>query len=101
MPEMSLTDHEEAFCLQHRTAYSIRYDSPLALSTGNLAYPRGGFLMSILAAKRRLLFSTIVLILASCLPVGAQEGRAFYTPPATDALHAVVAEHGMVVAQEK
>ena len=37
----------------------------------------------------------------SCLPAGAQEGRAFYAPPAADAVHAVVAEHGMVVAQEK
>ena len=57
--------------------------------------------MSMLAAERRLIFSTIILIFVSCLPAGAQEGRAFYAPPAADAVHAVVAEHGMVVAQEK
>jgi gamma-glutamyltranspeptidase/glutathione hydrolase len=34
-------------------------------------------------------------------PAAAQEHRALYTPPAADAVHAVVAEHGMVVAQEK
>jgi gamma-glutamyltranspeptidase/glutathione hydrolase len=57
--------------------------------------------MNFLATERRLTFSTIVLIFASCLSASAQEGRAFYTPPAADALHAVAAEHGMVVAQEK
>jgi gamma-glutamyltranspeptidase / glutathione hydrolase len=36
------------------------------------------------------------------VPAAAQEQRrGFYTPPASDAIHAVVAEHGMVVAQEK
>ena len=36
-----------------------------------------------------------------CLPAAAQERRGIYTPPALDAIHAVAAEHGMVVAQEK
>jgi gamma-glutamyltranspeptidase/glutathione hydrolase len=43
-----------------------------------------------------------MLLVACCLPAAAQEQRrGFYTPPAADAIHAVVAEHGMVVAQEK
>jgi gamma-glutamyltranspeptidase/glutathione hydrolase len=43
-----------------------------------------------------------MLVVACCLPAAAQEQRrGFYTPPAADAIHAVAAEHGMVVAQEK
>ncbi len=58
--------------------------------------------MALVATERLRIFAGIVLIVASCLPAGAQEqGRAFYTPPASDAVHAVVAEHGMVVAQER
>ena len=61
--------------------------------------------MTFLAVKRHRIFgifAIIALILASCLPATAQEQRrAFYTPPAADAVHAVAAEHGMVVAQEK
>jgi len=58
--------------------------------------------MALVAPERLRIFAGIVLIVASCLPAGAQEqGRAFYTPPASDAVHAVVAEHGMVVAQER
>ena len=61
--------------------------------------------MTFLAVKRHRIFgifAIIALILACCLPAAAQEQRrAFYTPPAADAVHAVAAEHGMVVAQEK
>jgi gamma-glutamyltranspeptidase/glutathione hydrolase len=58
--------------------------------------------MALVATERLRIFAGIVLIVASCLPAGAQDqGRAFYTPPASDAVHAVVAEHGMVVAQER
>ena len=58
--------------------------------------------MTFLAVKRHRIFAGIALILACCLPAAAQEQRrAFYTPPAADAVHAVAAEHGMVVAQEK
>ena len=58
--------------------------------------------MAFLAVKRHRIFALIALILACCLPAAAQEQRrAFYTPPAADAVHAVAAEHGMVVAQEK
>jgi gamma-glutamyltranspeptidase/glutathione hydrolase len=58
--------------------------------------------MALVATKRLRIFASSVLIVASLLPSRAQEqGRAFYTPPASDAVHAVVAEHGMVVAQER
>jgi gamma-glutamyltranspeptidase/glutathione hydrolase len=53
-------------------------------------------------AKRRAILATILLVVACCVPAVAQEQRrGYYTPPASDAIHAVVAEHGMVVAQEK
>src|SRR2546430_7502389 len=52
--------------------------------------------------ERRWILATILLVVAYCVPAAAQEQhRRFYTPPASDAIHAVVAEHGMVVAQEK
>src|SRR5436190_19374767 len=52
--------------------------------------------------QRRSILATILLVVAYCVPAGAQEQRRGpYTPPASDAIHAVVAEHGMVVAQEK
>ena len=52
--------------------------------------------------ERRWILATILLVVAYCVPAAAQEQRrGFYTPPAGDAIHAVVAEHGMVVAQEK
>src|SRR5712672_60998 len=58
--------------------------------------------MIFLAAKRCSIFAAIALFVACGMPAGAQEQRrGFYTPPATDASHAVAAEHGMVVAQEK
>jgi gamma-glutamyltranspeptidase/glutathione hydrolase len=58
--------------------------------------------MALVATGRLRIFAGIVLIVASWLPAGAQEqGRAFYTPPASDAVRAVAAEHGMVVAQER
>jgi gamma-glutamyltranspeptidase/glutathione hydrolase len=58
--------------------------------------------MIFLAAKRCSIFAAIALFVACGMPAGAQEQRrGFYTPPAADASHAVAAEHGMVVAQEK
>jgi len=55
-----------------------------------------------LTAQRRGMLAGIALVVALCVPAAAQErGRGAYTPPAADAIHAVVAEHGMVVAQEK
>ncbi len=48
------------------------------------------------------LFLGLVLAVACTLPTAAQERRGdSYTPPAADTIHPVVAEHGMVVAQEK
>ena len=44
---------------------------------------------------------TIALAALLIEPAVAQEQHPGYTPPAAGALHAVVAEHGMVVAQEK
>ena len=47
-------------------------------------------------------FAAIALVVALCVPAAAQEQRrGAYTPPAADTIHAVFAEHGMVVAQEK
>src|SRR5258705_2731288 len=102
MPEMSLTNHEEAFCLQHRKPYSIHAaTNPLRFRSPRLALTRG-FLMTFRAVKPPRIFAIVALILACSLPAGAQEQRrAFYTPPAADSIHAVAAEHGMVVAQEK
>jgi gamma-glutamyltranspeptidase/glutathione hydrolase len=67
-----------------------------------LTLSRGGILMVSFAAERRRIFASLVLVAACCAPAAAQEqGRASYAPPAPGAVHAVVAEHGMVVAQEK
>jgi gamma-glutamyltranspeptidase/glutathione hydrolase len=46
------------------------------------------------------LFAAIALVVTFCLPAAAQE-RHGYVPAAADTVHAVPAEHGMVVAQEK
>ena len=51
-------------------------------------------------AERRWIFAGLVLVVACCVPAGAQERRE-YNPFPADAVHAVAAEHGMVVAQEK
>src|SRR6266481_3669785 len=56
--------------------------------------------MTFLAAERRAIFAAIALVVVCCVPASAQR-REFYTPLAADAIHAVRAEHGMVVAQEK
>jgi gamma-glutamyltranspeptidase/glutathione hydrolase len=45
--------------------------------------------------------TAIVLFVASAAPASAQEQRRLYSPPDLAAVHAVSAEHGMVVAQEK
>jgi gamma-glutamyltranspeptidase / glutathione hydrolase len=59
--------------------------------------------MTFLRAERRWIVATFLLMVVSCLPAAAQQERhrGFYTPPAADAIHAIFAEHGMVVAQEK
>jgi gamma-glutamyltranspeptidase / glutathione hydrolase len=57
--------------------------------------------MTLLKAERRWRYVGLVLVVAWCGPLAAQEQRRVYVPFAADAIHAVVAEHGMVVAQEK
>ncbi len=52
-------------------------------------------------AERHRIVAAWLLVVAFSVPAAAQERRGAYTPPAPDAIHAVVAEHGMVVAQEK
>lgn len=58
--------------------------------------------MTPFTTKRRWALVGILLIVASSLPANGQEEprRGSYTPPAADSIHAVTAEHGMVVAQE-
>jgi gamma-glutamyltranspeptidase / glutathione hydrolase len=58
--------------------------------------------MSSLSVKVRMLFVGIALALASTTPTIAQEqGRSFFKPSVADSVHPVIADHGMVVAQEK
>jgi gamma-glutamyltranspeptidase/glutathione hydrolase len=58
--------------------------------------------MSSLLVKARMLLVGIALALASTMPAIAQEqGRNFYKPSVADSAHPVIANHGMVVAQEK
>jgi gamma-glutamyltranspeptidase/glutathione hydrolase len=58
--------------------------------------------MLLLAARWRLIFTAVVLVVTSYPPANAQEQRrGSYVPAAAGTVHAVVAEHGMVVAQEK
>ena len=58
--------------------------------------------MSLPVARWPRIFAATVLVLACCLPASAQEQRrGSYMPAAAGTVHAVVAEHGMVVAQEK
>ncbi len=56
--------------------------------------------MILVGPEPRRIVAAFLLIVASSLPAAAQQ-RGIYTPPALDAVHAVAAEHGMVVAQEK
>ena len=53
------------------------------------------------SADRHRFFAVVLLSLTVCGTAAAQERRGAYMPGAIDAVHAVVAEHGMVVAQEK
>ena len=58
--------------------------------------------MSSLSVKVRMLLVGIALALASTMPTIAQEqGRSFYKPSVADSVHPVIADHGIVVAQEK
>ncbi|SHN74433.1 gamma-glutamyltransferase [Bradyrhizobium erythrophlei] len=58
--------------------------------------------MRLFKISRRAIFAAGLLVLSFSVLVDAQERRrGFYTPPAADTIHAIPAEHGMVVAQEK
>jgi gamma-glutamyltranspeptidase/glutathione hydrolase len=58
--------------------------------------------MSLPVARWCRIFAATVLVLACHLPASAQEQRrGSYIPAAAGTVHAVAAEHGMVVAQEK
>src|SRR4051812_30987309 len=60
----------------------------------------GGSLMAVFSTGWRRIISTLVLVSACIAPAVAQERRA-YAPPDLNSVHAIPAEHGMVVAQEK
>jgi gamma-glutamyltranspeptidase/glutathione hydrolase len=58
--------------------------------------------MSFLAATRRRILAGLMLLVVGGMSASAQEQhRSFYAPPAAGTFHAVGAEHGMVVAQER
>ena len=58
--------------------------------------------MTFLVATQRRILAGLLLLVACAMPAAAQEQRrSSYTPPAAGTFHAVRAEHGMVVAQEK
>jgi gamma-glutamyltranspeptidase/glutathione hydrolase len=58
--------------------------------------------MTLMTTPIRRIVIGIALVVACALPATAQEQRrGFYAPAAADSTHPVVAEHGMVVAQEK
>src|SRR5437660_2413670 len=52
-------------------------------------------------STRRTFFAFIATLAFGLSPATAQDARRAYVPPALDTVHAVPAEHGMVVAQEK
>jgi gamma-glutamyltranspeptidase/glutathione hydrolase len=54
-----------------------------------------------MAFAQRGMVAAIVLAAICGMPAHAQEQRGEYSPPTPGAIHAVVAEHGMVVAQER
>jgi gamma-glutamyltranspeptidase/glutathione hydrolase len=52
-------------------------------------------------STRRTFFAIIATLAFGFVPAIAQDARRAYLPPALDTVHAVPAEHGMVVTQEK
>lgn len=52
-------------------------------------------------STRRMFFAFIATLAFGLASATAQDARRTYVPPALDSVHAVSAEHGMVVAQEK
>lgn len=52
-------------------------------------------------STRRTFFAIVASLAFALTPAAAQDARSGYVPPAREAVRAVAAEHGMVVAQEK
>jgi gamma-glutamyltranspeptidase/glutathione hydrolase len=74
----------------------------MVFADAGLAPACDGIVMTIVKDQWRRISAAIVLLIVLCDPAAAQDQhRDFYTPPAADAVHAVAAEHGMAVAQEK
>ncbi|MDE2375705.1 gamma-glutamyltransferase [Bradyrhizobium sp.] len=57
--------------------------------------------MMTLLSTRRTVLAAVAVLVCGILPTTAQDARRAYVPPALDTVHAVSAEHGMVVAQER
>ncbi len=57
--------------------------------------------MMSLTAERRSKLAAIALVVGFCVPAAAQEQRREYIPAPAGTVHAIAAEHGMVVAQER
>ena len=58
--------------------------------------------MILVTAGMRRTLTALTLVAASAMPAAAQQQQNnSYSPPAADTIHPVVAEHGMVVTQEK
>src|SRR5277367_934295 len=90
----------KTFCLPESNPYSIRDGQSCAHF---ITTTRGVILMTFPPHPRRWpLVAAIMMLIAGCGPGAAQEQhRGIYMPPAAGTVHAVTAEHGMVVAQEK
>src|SRR3954470_1089327 len=81
-----------------RRRFARRLRTRIAWVTGSNC---GGFLMAVLTTGWRVRISVLVLVSACSVAAIAQERRQAYSPPDLTTVHAVPAEHGMVVAQEK
>jgi gamma-glutamyltranspeptidase/glutathione hydrolase len=74
----------------------------MVFAGAGLALACDGIVMTMFRDQWRRIAAAIVLLVVFCCPAAAQDQyRELYTPPAADTVHAVTAEHGMVVAQEK
>src|SRR5712691_6092716 len=76
---------------------------PYSITTGrNFSQDTAEILMMSIATKPGRIIAALALLTAFALPSEAQErSRGVYTPLPLGTVHATVAEHGMVVAQEK
>ena len=99
---MSLPITRRRFALSKETHIAFVAAMPFSFFRPELAQPVAKFSMTLVTTEIRKIVLGMVLAVACTLPTAAQEQhRGFYTPPAADTIHPVVAEHGMVVAQEK